>query len=435
MASEVTQLRIANSFPASHKNSKLLEAWCIEIMEQTGGRANIRLFSGGTLARPEQTFDSVVKGIADIGISAFAYSKGKFPLMEVIDLPLGYKSAAQATELINAFYAKFQPEKLARVKVLYLHASGPYVLHSKTPIATLDAFKGKKIIATGLQAKIVTALGGLPVSPTMLDPYNLLRTGEAEGVMGSMATLKISKWGEVVSSTTLNYGSTFSYGFFVVMNKQKWDALPADIQKIFMEVSAEYAVKHVKIWDELDTEGLEFAKTKNLKTTTLTNEEDAKWAEKVKPLLDEYVTNSKAKGLPGEEALKFCQDFLKNQEILANSVRDFVRRFYEVVLGRAAEDAGLDYWTNSLIDGTRAGADVAWGFIFSQEFMNQQLDNTSYLNVLYSAFFNRPPDSGGHSYWLGKLNTGETRQNVLNGFIYSQEFFNLCLAYSISAVK
>jgi Domain of unknown function (DUF4214)/Putative binding domain, N-terminal len=119
----------------------------------------------------------------------------------------------------------------------------------------------------------------------------------------------------------------------------------------------------------------------------------------------------------------------------ADLVRDFVSRFYEVVLGRTAETAGLDYWTSSLIDGTRAGADVAWGFVFSQEFMNQQLDNTSYLNVLYSAFFNRQPDSGGHSYWLGKLNTGETRQNVLNGFIYSQEFSNLCQAYSIMAVK
>ena len=109
----------------------------------------------------------------------------------------------------------------------------------------------------------------------------------------------------------------------------------------------------------------------------------------------------------------------------SDQVRDFVSRFYQVVLGREGETAGIDYWTDSLKNGTRAGADVAWGFIFSQEFTNKDLDNTSFLDVLYSAFFNRQADSGGQSYWLAKLNNGESRQNVLNGFIYSQEFFSL----------
>ena len=43
----------------------------------------------------------------------------------------------------------------------------------------------------------------------------------------------------------------------------------------------------------------------------LSKEEDAKWAAKVKPLLDQYVQDSKAKGVPGAEALKFCQDYIK----------------------------------------------------------------------------------------------------------------------------
>ena len=125
-------------------------------------------------------------------------------------------------------------------------------------------------------------------------------------------------------------------------------------------------------------------------------------------------------------------DSVIQAESSGDLVRDFVNRFYEVVLNRPAETAGLDYWTNSLKNGTKAGADVAWGFIFSQEFMNQQLDNASFLNVLYSAFFNRQADSGGHAYWLVKLSNSESRQNVLNGFIYSQEFYNLCQAYSIT---
>lgn len=98
---------------------------------------------------------------------------------------------------------------------------------------------------------------------------------------------------------------------FVVMNKAKWAALPPDVQKVFTEVSQEWIPKQGRTWDEIDVEGFDFIKAKGSKIITLSKEEDAKWAEKVKPLLDEYVTNSKAKGLPGEEALKFCLDFLK----------------------------------------------------------------------------------------------------------------------------
>ncbi len=115
-------------------------------------------------------------------------------------------------------------------------------------------------------------------------------------------------------------------------------------------------------------------------------------------------------------------------------VREFVSRFYQVVLGRPADTAGLDFWANSLKNGTKTGADVARGFILSQEFINQQLDNASYVNVLYSTFFDRNADPGGYSYWLGFLNAGIGREAVLNGFISSQEFFNLCESYSIIPV-
>ena len=98
---------------------------------------------------------------------------------------------------------------------------------------------------------------------------------------------------------------------FIVMNKGKWTAFPPDVQKVFTEVSQEWVSKQGKTWDDIDAEGLEFIKAKGSKVITITPEEDAKWAEKVKPLLDGYVTNTKAKGLPGDEALKFCQDFLK----------------------------------------------------------------------------------------------------------------------------
>ena len=66
-----------------------------------------------------------------------------------------------------------------------------------------------------------------------------------------------------------------------------------------------------KLWDELDKEGKDVFVQKGGKVYVLSKEENARWSEKLRPILDEYVKNMKAKGLPGEEALKFCQDYLK----------------------------------------------------------------------------------------------------------------------------
>ena len=123
-----------------------------------------------------------------------------------------------------------------------------------------------------------------------------------------------------------------------------------------------------------------------------------------------------------------------------SDVEAFVTRFYQQCLDRAPDSPGLNNWANTLMDGTGSGADVAYGFIFSTEFLNKNTSNEDYLYVLYRAFFNREPDTGGLNNWLGVLNQDavgdrETRESVLDGFLYSQEFSNLCAVYGISATS
>jgi hypothetical protein len=114
-------------------------------------------------------------------------------------------------------------------------------------------------------------------------------------------------------------------------------------------------------------------------------------------------------------------------------VRDFVTRFYEQCLGRSPDQTGLNGWVSDLASWSRTGADVAQGFVFSQEFINQDTNDQEYLTVLYTAFFNRAPDAGGLSGWLNQMQNGASRAAVLEGFIYAQEFINLCNNYGIIA--
>ena len=65
----------------------------------------------------------------------------------------------------------------------------------------------------------------------MPETYDVLRTGVAEGAMAPFEALKYFKWGEVVNSSTVAYGSGYSTGMFIVMNKAKYDSLPPDVQK------------------------------------------------------------------------------------------------------------------------------------------------------------------------------------------------------------
>jgi len=113
-------------------------------------------------------------------------------------------------------------------------------------------------------------------------------------------------------------------------------------------------------------------------------------------------------------------------------VEAFLTRFYQLCLGRNPDAAGLKVWTDNLLNQIQTGADVANGFIYSQEFLNKNTTNEEYLTILYKAFFNRGPDQAGWDVWIAELNSGRDRGYILNGFLGSQEFINLCEGYGIN---
>jgi TRAP-type C4-dicarboxylate transport system substrate-binding protein len=187
---ESVTLNYSLPWPATHGNTLVATEWAKEVEKRTNGAVKINTFPGGTLTPLDQTYDGVVKGICDIGLSVVSYVKGRFPLSEVIDLPLGYTSGLQATRLSNAYFEKFKPKEFEDVKMLYLHAHGPGLLLSKTPVKKLEDLKGMKIRCTGTSLKVVTALGGAPVAMPQTETYDALQKGVVDGVLSPMETLQ-----------------------------------------------------------------------------------------------------------------------------------------------------------------------------------------------------------------------------------------------------
>ena len=298
-------------FPAPHKNTVLAGEWAKEIEKRTNGRVKITLYPGGTLTPADKCYDGVEKGISDIGMSVLSYTMGKFPLTEVIDLPLGYKSGVAATTLINSYYRKFKPKELDGTQVMYFHAHGPGFLHTKKAVHKLEDLKGIKIRCTGMAARVVTALGGVPVAMPMGETYDALNRGVVDGSMAPQESLQGWKWGEVVKFTTECFGAAYSTGFFIVMNKDKWNKLSPDIQKIILQVNGEWAEKSGRNWDEIESAGRDFTLKLGNQIISVSGEENERWAKAVQPILTDYVNRMKAKSLPAEEALKFCLDQLR----------------------------------------------------------------------------------------------------------------------------
>jgi TRAP-type transport system periplasmic protein len=315
-AQKPIELSYAVFYPPAHKHTASAIEWSKEIEKRTNGRVKITVYSGGTLTPPDKTYVAVIKGIADIGWSVAGYTKGRFPLSEVVELPFGVKNAGQCSRMMNEFYRKSpaMQKEFDEVKIMYIHGHGPGMLHTKKPVYKLEDVKGMKIRAPGVLGNIITLLGGAPVGMTMSEAYDALSKGVVEGILSPYEPLEGFKLAEVVKYTTESLCIGYTSVQYIVMNKEKWNSLPPDVQKIIEELNQESIEKTAKVWDGLDRSAKEYSLKVGHQVIPLSKEEEEKWTKAVKPLLETYVNNMKAKNLPGDEALKFCLDYLKKNQ-------------------------------------------------------------------------------------------------------------------------
>ncbi len=299
-------------FPPTHVQCKLSEEWAAEIERRTAGRVEITVFSGGSLTKAPQCYQGVVDGVSDLGQSAFAYSRGRFPLIEGVDLPLGYPDGIAATRIVNAAIKKFAPAEIQDTRIMYVHAHGPGVLATKKPVKSLDDLKGLKVRATGFSTKVVEALGGSPVSMSQGEAYEALQKGVVEATMCPVETLKGWKQAEVIDYVTDSQCIGYTTAFFVTMNKERWESLPADIREIITAVNEEWVEKHGKAWLDADIEGRAYTLAQGREFITLPESERKRWVDSVAPLIDDFVAGAAGKNIPAQDFVKMLRQGIES---------------------------------------------------------------------------------------------------------------------------
>ena len=274
-----------------------------EIEKRTNGQVKITVFQAGSLLSGKAMYEGVRAGIADMGNCLTVYNPGAFPFTTIAELPALAESGWAASKAQYDFLAKYQPKEWADVHILTTVGDGfniGAVAMAKKPILKLEDWKGKTLRV--VNPKVVTALGGTVKDVPMADVYDALSKGVIDGEVGSAEPLKAWRLADVAKHITVNAGVIQpSILWYNIMNKDKWNSLPPDIQKTITDVGREYSGKLGLAWDDQQIAGIEYAKSVGSKIYLLSQDEAVRWTKAILPVIDAHLKDLTTKGFTQQQ--------------------------------------------------------------------------------------------------------------------------------------
>lgn len=151
-----------------------------------------------------------------------------------------------------------------------------------------------------------------------------------------------------------------------------------------------------------------------------------------KQVIDGFINSTEWANLCLTYGIASGSSALPNIEIEPSAeVIEFARRLYTTCLGRPADASGLDHWARDIANMRVSGSAAAHGFFFSGEFVNAGYSDAEFVARLYRTFMGREYDQAGFDAWMNALASGQTREQVFQGFASSAEFTAICAEYGI----
>jgi len=293
------KLSYANFPPAPTFPCVQMERWKTEVEKRTNGAVRINTYPGGTLLGAKDMMDGVIAGQADIGCLCMAYQPGRFTVTNATSLPLGLPNARIASLVLWDIYQKYQPEAFDKVKVLTMFATAPSNIMSKVPVRSLDDIQGLDLRASGGAAQLLKAWGANQVGMPMSATPEALQKGVIQGLFSSLEVMKDFKFAEICKYVTLT--ETVIYPFAVVMNLDKWNALPKEVQAVMDGLRVQQTVWTGTYMDNHVQESIAWSKSEQgVAFIQLSADEKAKWDHKLAFLTEDWIKDVTGKGYPGQ---------------------------------------------------------------------------------------------------------------------------------------
>lgn len=316
-AQEVT-LKIHHFWtPAAMPPTKILQPWCDKIAADSRNRLKCQIFPamqlGGT---PAQLIDQARDGVVDIAFTLPGYTAGRFPIMEVFELPFMNNSAEAGSRAAWDFYGKYATKEFPGLKPLMfaIHDEG-YLHTASKPIRALADLKGLKLRAPTRQTnKLLAALGASPVGMPLPAVPDAVSKGTIDGFAlpwEIIPSLKLQEMVKFHTETDPSRPALYSATFVLAMNQARYDSLPADLKAVIDANSgAALSAQAGKVWDESQAVGRKPAVDRGNTFITLPAAEVDHWIKASAPLHDEWVADMTKRGLPGKQMLQDARDLL-----------------------------------------------------------------------------------------------------------------------------
>jgi len=308
-SADTVTLKVHHFLPAgSYAQTMLIKPWCDRIAQDSGDRLKCQIYPsmqlGGT---PPQLFDQVKDGIVDVIWTLPGYTAGRFPLVEVFELPFMMQNPESTSKALWDYVQQYDAAEFKDIHPLAFHVHGDGVFHMvKKPIKVMADLKDQKVRAPTRQTnKMLAALGATPVSMPVPAVSESLAKSVIDGALVPYEVVPAVKIQELVkfhSETDPAEPAIYTSVFLLAMNKARYESLPADLKKV-IDANSGKALSGMagKAFLQADEEGKKLT-TKNT-TNVIPKSELDSWKKVGQAVTDAWVTEVTANGANGKMLL------------------------------------------------------------------------------------------------------------------------------------
>lgn len=315
-AQEKVTLKISHYLPPSHGfHTDFLGPWAQELERRTGGKVETEIYpvtsAFGDAARQA---DQVRAGVIDIALGLRGIPRGRFPASSVIELPFMVEDARDGSRVLWQLYKEGAlGDEYDDFKVLALFTHHGGLFHTKDrPVRRLEDLRGLRMrTPSPAVSAMLEYLGASPVGMPPAQIYESLQRGVLDGLVTTWDLVGAIKLNEIVQYHT--DADAYTAAFYVVMNKRRYEALPADVRAVIDEMSGDNLVARFgPWWDKWEARGFEDARRRGQNVIEIDAATRAQWKKQLQPMIDRYLEGLKAEGVKDPQAL-----YRRAQELLA----------------------------------------------------------------------------------------------------------------------
>jgi len=310
-AAKAIELSYASMHAPGSDPAKQIDRWTEKIKAASNGQLTIRHYPSSTLIAGPDMREGIKAGTADLGNSFIYKPDPEFEVGQYLTQLVRGVSMATGVKIFDEIWAKY-PDLMASqwksYKLLWIVPSVPTVFYTvKKPIRTMEDFKGMQIrVPNKILSDMMLKLGATPVSMSTPDWIVSLDKGTTDGACTTVASLFDFKIGEKLKYCTVYpMGSSVN---FLIMNKDSWNKLSPDLQKVIDNSLPETKKDVIDTWTQIEVSTSEYAQKSGIQKFTVSPEEYAKWDAAIKPVCDDIAKALDSKNYPGTELVNFSME-------------------------------------------------------------------------------------------------------------------------------